>query len=140
MILISVFSKQIIIVVLTNIIILVYFCVEVADFNSTLVLTNVQSIQYYISKLGLGFRVTDYAYRNNITSYIPMTDITTTLLNLKTYQKSIFQDYAEWSYCSASEMVYNNKIPFWVNSSDPVIQFTTLYNFIDLVHENVKTM
>ena len=66
-----------------------------------------------------------------------MDELNSTLKNLYLYQQKIMPDYKSWSYCKSSNIVYNNNMDYLSLTPSPVIQYTNLYQYVELTLENV---
>ena len=137
---VSVTDIQILIVVITNIIIVVYLTQEAIHAKNLQVINNLGELCFWFSRLALITRQFKHTTAKNSTDYDSVSDFQYIIDNIEIQQNNLLTDYDSWSGCKGSESINQDIIPYVTFANPYVIQHTNLYEFTEDIIDNVKNI
>lgn len=136
---VSVISIQILILIISNIIILVYISQEVDHSNSLTALNDLGNLAYSISQTILILRSFDKGLRLGIKNFYTQTRFEDVINDLKILEETLINDYDSWAYCPVSRIAKENLISYWELENIPVLKFSNLRDIVSMIVQRVRT-
>ena len=84
-----------------------------------------------MSQAALNIEIVKYSYGNNYTSIVQASDMQVIADKLNYYKKKMLEDYDSWKYCSSSDKIRENLIPFYTFEAGQKTETGSIYTIVD---------
>ncbi|OMJ77840.1 hypothetical protein SteCoe_22473 [Stentor coeruleus] len=135
---ISVFSIQLLSILISTGILIGYISDEVNKQVSLTAFLNLSDTAYSSAYLTLLTRILDIKRRSGLYSEFNMTNFKEIINDLNVNQNKLLNSYNSWSYCPASSLLKSVEINYWDEYPDTVLKQESLINLIRMMIKNVE--
>ena len=104
---------------------------------SSNILTELGDIGYIIAQMVLITRSLDISVSPNVTNYYTVEDIDATIEEAIILQQSLLSNYDSWKFCSYSNIVNEDTIPYWDSLDGVHLHYGSLHTILGLFIQNV---
>lgn len=117
--------------------ILSYVAQEITQANSFNALVDIGTLGYEITRLVFILRSFDISIRTQSKPYFTLDDVNTTISKIRSIQDSLIADYNSFKFCGTSSIISQKIMPYWILESNATQKFCNLYEFADMISQNV---